>query len=193
MEPSLELLLNKRDYDYMTFTKKLIDMFGAKLSKAVQMHYKIDRTITWYKCDRFNAIEGFVLVMGDVEIQPGDMIRTPDGDIVATLENKHTLSNTVRYILSSKVLQHGTVEAIYQHVIFVETLAREATEEQIYEILSNEVFDTNTLIENPEYAGILNKITRPTTFESFDTSELTEEQYNSLRLCAGISPKKSKQ
>lgn len=192
MEPSLDLLLSKRDYDYMSFTKKAIETFGSKLTKALQMHLKTERNITWFRVERYKGIDGFVIVMGDVEVVPGDMVNTPEGGILATEENYKNLTNTARYILSSKVLQQGNPEAIYQHIVFIETLAREATEEQIHEILSNEIFDSAALIENPQMQAIVNRITRPTVFESFDTSNLTEEQYNTLRLCAG-SQSKSRQ
>jgi hypothetical protein len=92
--------------------------------------------------------------------------------------------------LNAKVLQNGTPEAIFRHLSFVESLSKNSNEAEVIELLRRGVVEENGLVENPALSGIIEKITRPTTFESFDTSRLTEEQYNSLRLCATYSKDK---
>jgi hypothetical protein len=186
MDLTVELLLNKRDYDAQAFTRKIIAIFEDRLTKAVQMQYKTERDIKWFKLERFTAIEGYVVVHGDIEVRVGDVLNTANGPVVVDEKNQKYATNTVKYVLNSKVLQGGTVEAIFQHMEFVSSLAREASDTQLVEILKSGAINSTDLVGNPALTQVMEKITRPTTFETFDTGPLTEDQYRTLRLCAKL-------
>lgn len=184
MELSLDMLLNKRDYDNRMFTKKIIELLSANLTKAVQMLYKFDRGVKWTQVERFSAVDNYVLIRGEVELRPGDVLTLHDGDVLLDETNINGFTRPIHFTLNSKILQHGTVEAIYQHVAFVDSVAKTLPEAEIIKVLRSGAVSENVVMSNPTLKPILERITRPTSFESFDTSELSEEQYNTLRYCA---------
>lgn len=189
MEPTLNMLLAKRDFDFAAFSKKIIEIFGERLTKAVRMTIKSDRHITWHSVADFPAVDNFVVVSGSLEVRPGDMLNTESGQLLATEENYKNITNPVRYILSAKVLQFGSVEAIFQHINFVDSLATTLESDEIVRVLNAQVFDTESMLENPMMADVLNQITRPTVYESFDATQLSDEQFQSLRLCSTSAKK----
>lgn len=186
MELSLNMLLNKRDYDNLAFTKNIIALFSANLTKAVQMFYKYDRDVKWTHIERFDAVDGYVLVKGEVEVRPGDVLTLPEGEVMVDDKNIHLYTRPLYYALNGKVLQHGTVEDLFQHVSFVDEVSKTLPEAEVIKVLRSGAVSANVVMENPTLKPILEKITRPTSFESFDTSTLSEEQFNSLRQCANI-------
>ena len=187
MELTVDMLLSKRDYDGQAFTRKIIELFSANLTKAVQMFYKFDRAIKWTKVERFTAVNNYVLVRGEVEIRPGDVLTLPTGEVLIDETNVNQYTRPLYYTLNSKILQHGTVEAIYQHVAFVDGVAKSLPEAEVIEVLRSGAVSESVVMENPTLKPILDKITRPTTFEGFDTSTLDEAQFNTLRHCANMS------
>ena len=186
MDLTIDMLLSKRDYDYLAFTRKILDLFADKLSKAVQMQFKFDRGVNWESVERFRAVDRYVIVKGEAELRPGDTLNTPEGPVLITEENLNQWRHPLRYVLDSKVLQNGTLEDLYQHITCVAELARELPEAELIHALRSGAINNHDMMGNPVLAPILERITRPSVFESFDTHGLTEEQYNSLRLCANI-------
>lgn len=184
MDISIELLLNKRDYDTAAFTKQIIALFGKNLNQAINLIYKNDRDIQWKRIERFTLIPGYITLSGNVEVRVGDMLRTVDGEVLITDENVTAYTNSLRYVLKSSILQHGTVEDIYQHVTFVESMANAMNEEELITLLRSGVVCHSSAIADPNVEPILEKITRPTIFESFKTELLSDEQFASLRLNA---------
>ena len=184
MELTVDMLLSKRDYDTQAFTRKILDLFSANLTKAVQMYYKTDRHIKWYRVDRFPAVDNYIVVAGEAEILVGDVLQIESETVLINEDNINKYTRPVRYILNSKILQHGTVESIYQHICFVESAAKTMPEAELIALLRSGAVSENLVLENPTLKPILDKITRPTSFESFDTSTLTEDQFTSLKLCA---------
>ena len=187
MELTVDMLLCKRDYDNQAFTRKIIELFSGNLTKAVQMLYKFDRAIKWYKVERFPAVDNYVLVRGDVEIRLGDILTLPNGEVLIDETNINQFTRPVHYTLNSKILQHGTVEAVFQHIAFVDGIAKSLPELEVIQVLRSGAVSENVVMENPTLKPILEKITRPTSFEGFDTSTLDESQFNTLRYCANIS------
>ena len=187
MEPSLYLLVQKRDYDFSAFTRKIISSFSDKLTKAVHMYQKTDRNILWHRIEAYEKIEGFVVVVGSVEIKVGDMLKTRDGEVLMTEDNIDAFVNTVRFFVHSGKLQHASLEEFYQHLCFVVEITQTLPESEALEVLNNEVFDQTSFIESPMVANILEKLTRPTIVENFDVSGLTDEQVKTLRLNSNIS------
>ena len=186
MELTVDMLLSKRDYDGQAFTRKIIELFSTNLTKAVQMLYKYDRAIKWTKVERFPAVDGYILVQGLVEIRPGDILMVAGGEVLIDESNINQYTRPVHYTLNSKILQHGTLEAIFQHVAFVESVAKTLPELEVIEVLRSGAVSENVVMENPTLKPILDKITRPTSFEAFDTSTLSESQFNTLRFCANL-------
>lgn len=186
MDLTLNLLLNKRDYDYAAFSRKIIAMFSEKLTKAVQMQFKFDRDIVWTSVDSFRAVDGYVLVHGTVEVQAGDIITVEGEEILITEDNIRKYHRPLRYVLNARVLQHGSLETLFQHIIFVTELAVNLTDAEIVPALLSGELNNANVTDNPVLAPIIEKITRPSVFESFDTQDLTPTQYQSLRLCASM-------
>jgi hypothetical protein len=187
MELTVDMLLSKRDYDGQAFTRKIIELFSANLTKAVQMQNKYDRAIKWNKVERFPSIDNYVVVMGEVEVRPGDVLSTASGEVLIDDTNINQFTRPVKYVLNSKILQHGTVEALYQHIMFVASSASSLSEADLIQVLRSGAVSDNLVLENPTLKPILDKITRPTSFEGFDTSTLDEAQFNTLRYCASMS------
>lgn len=187
MEPSLYLLVQKRDYDFSAFTRKIIASFSEKLTKAVHMFQKTDRAIRWNRIEAYDQIDGFVVVVGSVEIRVGDMLQTREGEVLMTEENIDNFTNTVRFFVHSNKLQNASLEEFYQHLCFVVEITQTLPETEAIEILRNEVYDQTTFLESPLVANILDKLTRPTVVENFDVSDLTDEQVRALRLNSRIS------
>lgn len=193
MELTLDMLLCKRDYDNQAFTRKIIGLFDVNLTKAVQMLYKMDRAIKWTGVERFVAIDKYVIVAGEVEVCVGDVLTVASGEEVLIDEtNINRYTRPVRYLLHSNILQNGTSEAIYQHLAFVDEASKTLPEVELVEVLRSGAVSENVVLENPTLKPILEKITRPTSFESFDTSTLTDEQYNTLRFCANLGKTEKK-
>ncbi len=186
MDLTLDMLVSKRDYDNLAFTRRIIELFSDNLSKATRMQFKCDREFRWLSVERFRAVDGYLVINGEVEIRPGDTLNTPEGPVLITDENVREFHQPLRYVLDSKILQNGTAEALYQHIIFVAELAKSLPEHELIATLRSGAVNDATMTTNPALAPILEKITRPTVFESFDTGNLTEEQYNTLRLCANL-------
>lgn len=184
MDLTIDMLLSKRDYDNLSFTRRILGLFADKLSKAVQMQFKFDREIRWEGVERFRAVERYVIVAGEAELRPGDTLNTPNGPVLVTEQNVKELRHPLHYVLDSKVLQSGTVEDLYQHIICVAELAKHLPERELIQALRSGAINNHDMMGNPVLAPILERITRPTVFESFDTGHLSEEQYKSLRLCA---------
>jgi hypothetical protein len=184
MELSIDLLLQKRDYDSQAFTKKIIETFSEKLTKTVHMLYKLDRDIKWHTVERFKPVVGFICIVGTVDVHVGDTINTPEGAVLLTPDNIADHHHNVSYLINSNILQHGTVEELYQHVVLVESIIREATTEEIIHVLKTGAASQVEVVANPAVSGIVERITRPSNFEGFDTSGLTEAQYITLRACA---------
>lgn len=190
MDLTIDMLLRKRDYDNMAVTRKILELFSGRLTEAIKLLTKMDRDIKWYRVESFNPVENYIIVQGEMETQVGDTLQTADGPVLIDESNKKRYSNTVRYCLNASILQSGTVEAIYQHVAFVDAIAREMSEEDIIRTLRSGVVNENAALENLAISDVMEKLSRPTTFESFDTSNLTEEQYISLRSIVGTMEKK---
>lgn len=181
-EPSLLLLIQKRDFDFNTFNRKIIESFAKKLTTAVQMGMSDKRPIRWTRVYAYKPIQGFVAVIGYVEIRVGDMLQLAgDEQVLITEANIGQFYNKARYIVNHKVLQHGNVDALHQHLVFVNELRAKATDEEIVEILSNEVYDETSLLANPQLQPILDQLTRPKIVEDFDATVLTDEQLRGLR------------
>lgn len=192
MDLTLNLLLNKRDYDQATFSRKIIDIFSEKLTKAVQMQYKFERDILWTGIDSFRAVDGYVLVYGSAELKPGDIITVGEEEIVITEQNIRQYHRPLRYVLNARVLQHGTLEALFQHIVFVTELAVNLSDAEIVPALKSGELNNANVTDNPILLPIIEKITRPSVFESFDTHELSPDQYQALRLCANIGKTEKK-
>lgn len=184
MEPSLELLINKRDYDYVSLTKKIFNIFGERLTRAFQLHLKRDRNINWIKIEIFERVQGYVFVVGNMEVRPGDLLTVDGRQVLVTEENlaQYANSHTLCYVLNADVLQHGSVETLYKHINFVESVSRLPTEQEALDALDKFRYNWADIIQNPDTQEILDRITRPTVFESFDVSGLTDQQFESLRL-----------
>jgi hypothetical protein len=186
MELTLEMLLSKRDYDNIAFTRKIIELFSSNLTKAAQMLYKFDRDIKWNKVERFPAVDEYVLIRGEVEVRVGDILTLATGQVVVDEENINQYTRPLHYMLHSRILQNGTVEELYQHLSFIEDIAKKLPDAELTELLRSGAVSENVVMENPTLKPILDKITRPTSFEAFDTSNLSEEQFNTLRFCANL-------
>lgn len=186
MELTLEMLLSKRDYDNIAFTRKIIELFSSNLTKAVQMLYKYDRNVKWTKVERFPAVDEYVLLRGEVEVRVGDVLTLTTGQVVIDETNINQYTRPLHYTLHSRILQHGTVEELYQHLSFIEDIARKLPEAELIDVLRSGAVSESVVMENPTLKPILDKITRPTSFEAFDTSNLSEEQFNTLRFCANL-------
>ncbi len=184
MDISLELLLSKRDYDNIAFTRQIIALFGENLSKAVCLIFKMDRRIQWKTVNRYNPLPGYVTITGDIQTDVGDLIRTLNGEVLITEDNINDYTNTLRYVLKSSIIQHGTIEDIYQHITFVAAMSNALEEKELMDLLRSGAVCHTSAIENPTTEAILDKITRPTVFESFRTESLSEDQFTSLRLNA---------
>lgn len=190
MNVSIELLLNKRDYDTRAFTKQIIALFGDRLTKAIHMKYKMTRPIEWKSIVSFPNLEGYITISGDTEVWVGDLLNTPQGEAIVTEENIDQFTNSIYYILKANILQYGTVEDILQHINFVEMLAKTLSETELLDALRRGATSEVTAIEDPTLAPILEKITRPTVFELFKTEELSEDQFTSLRMNAQLGKTK---
>jgi hypothetical protein len=188
MDISIEMLISKRDYDTATFTKKILGLFSENLTKAIQLFTKSDREVTWHRVERFPAVEGYILVAGEMEIREGDMLLTNRGEVLITPDNKAQYTNNIKYVLNSKILQNESVETIYKHIKFVDSLGKSSIgEAEIIQILRSGATTEAIVLENPALAPLVEKITRPTVFDSFATETLSEEQFNSFKLNSYIS------
>lgn len=184
MDLTIEMLLRKRDYDHQAFTKKIIDLFGERLNTAVNILSKMEREIKWYKVELFTFVNDYVVIQGEMETCSGDTLYTENGPVLIDESNKTKYVNNVRYCLNVKILQHGTIEALIQHIAFIDTIAKEMSDEDIISTLRSGVVNENMALENLALSDIMEKLSRPSTFESFDTSSLSEEQYLRLRSCS---------
>lgn len=179
----IEVLLSKRDYDFQSFTKKIIDRFVEKLTRAAQVYLKTDRPIHWYSIDKLSKVPHYAVVVGNIEIRPGDVIKTADGEIVVDEATVRNYANTYRAYVPMKLLDEGTTTLLYKHLRDFSSISKMLSEEDLIKYL-NAVGDINQaeLINDPKHEKILDKMTKPLVVDGFDTETLSDDQILSINI-----------
>lgn len=184
-EVTIQTLLEKREFDYLYFTKKVIARFSDNLTRAAQQYLKTDRSIMWWSVDRIVKLPKYVTVKGNVELYPGDLLKTATGEVVLTEDNVHEYVNTFHLIVPMALLDSGSATMLYKHIRDYHLIANALEGDDLVGYL-NSLEDAPVseaeLIKDPKHEKILEKITKPLSVDGFDTDGLSDEQVLNIRL-----------
>ena len=175
---STYILIKKRELDYKIFTKEIITRFKDRLEPALQSVFNTSRRMNLNDISLFPNLENYVYISGDIQLVVGDIISLNGKEIVLDETNVNSYKNAFKVAVSSKILDIGQPVDIMNNIKEIERLQSILTAEQLvdYLVKNEETLGKVDILQNPDYDGIIDSFTRPTSIEGFDVSGMSDHE-----------------
>jgi hypothetical protein len=204
-KPKVSSLLCKRDIDFDNITNTIIKMVEQNLIKAVQFFLNKSRDMKIVSLEAIHSLPGFCMINLLMTPNIGDIISINNEQIVMDETNVNKYLQSVQLIVSLKALDINSPFVLYKNIKDINliiTSSKHDVNEKLLKYNSLPLDEKNTnvnilehsILENPEFADILDIFTKPEDISimGFDTNNLNEEQITNLKILESMeSIKKS--
>ena len=180
-------LLTDRDDGYQVKTMEIFHRLSPKLTGAVQKFLGTEDRIYWDTIERLPKSKNCVRIFGHIFFKPGEVIKTPEKEIVVTEDTWKFYKKLIRLTLPLSLLDSGEPEQIAAYVKDVAKLAPFVSDEELAVLLDDVEFNgTDSLLNNPKFSSLLDNATKPKEVMGFDVSNLTDDQIRRMQLTAKL-------
>jgi len=162
MTMTIQELLNERELEYKSFTKKLLELCEEKVIKALRYYTKSDRNISIKSIDFYPKNKKIVVFQVISEFVIGDKIIASDGKQYVIDEDniKKFTSEIINIVVPIDILDNGSHLEIYEKLKSFDYFIRKFGVEKFNSCLDAGITDFDELV-NDANEEILDKITDP--------------------------------
>ncbi len=193
--PKISSLLCKRDVDFDNITNNVIEIVEPNIIKAVQYFLNKVRKMTLLSLERMDVLPGFCMLRLNMSPNVGDIVNTNKGQVVIDESNCNKFLQNIELMVSLKALDTNSAFVIYKNIKDVNHIAATSKEDTVEKLLKYNtlpldednininILETH-IIENPEFADILEILTKPEDISilGFDINSLNDQQIVNLKI-----------
>lgn len=190
---SLLDILNYRESVYDSLTETAFHSIKQRLSEAMVMLSKNPNPISWVQIEKYNAVDGFVIVAGYTSPLIGTMVSVGGDELIeVTAENATKFRQVLRFTVPMNMLENGTTTQLYTFIRDMAAIVNLAPSHDLEELLreynSSNMQELTKLVK---YTKILDNATKPTDVFGFDGSQLSDEQITKMHIYKGCGTERA--
>lgn len=190
----LEQSLKHRKLVYDQITRDILNNYKNILNKSLFLYARQERKIEWYDIFVIPFLPNHVEVQGLLITEIGDTIFVENDKTIKIDESNYfeykDNSSVFRTVIPIKALEESDCLTICKSMKAYDDVMKLLSFGEIVDIILK--YNVTSFIEFFENPIILEKITRPKQLAGFDTGNLSEEQFNKLKLFQQIDLNNSK-